>query len=123
MTHQGNLLIAMGGSGMMVVRDVIPMTTNRPLEAPTRFVGRSIGLFAGDGPLAHVSGHDHAENGWPPIDIGGLDGCFGTATAARAKVRLSVTGDGMFVEVEPKRSFRHRFGSAAVYGNKGGPLS
>jgi hypothetical protein len=124
-THQGNLLIAMGGSGMMVIRDIMATTANRPLEAATRFAGRSICLFAGEGPAAHRSRYDHEEDEWPPIDIGGPDGCFGTVTAARAKVRLSVTRDGMFVEVEPSRGFIRRPGrqSAAAHGDKGGPPS
>jgi hypothetical protein len=127
MNLQGSLLIGMGGSGMVLVRDVVPTTAGRSLDSATRFVGRSIGLFDGDSPPAnaHGSGCNHDEGAWPRIDMAGLGDCFGTATAAPARVRLSVTRDGMFVEVEPSRSCSRgpERQSSTARGYKSAPLS
>lgn len=111
MNLQGSLLIGMGGSGMMLVRDVMPTTASRSLDSATRFAGRSIGLFDSDSSFAnaHGSRRDHNNGEWPP-DMAGLDGCFGTATAAPGRARLCISRNGMFVEIKPNRSFNPRSG-------------
>jgi hypothetical protein len=110
MILHGSLLISMGGGGMILVRDVMPTTASRSLDSATRFVGRSIGLFDSDSSLAnaHGSRRNHDEDEWPPIDMAGLDGCFGTAIAAPARVSLSVSRNGMFVEINPNPGFNRR---------------